>query len=55
MVSYEVYLAIFLNLELEFMERDNLPDAKSYLEKRALDMILENTDLSCVFDQTNSD
>ena len=55
MVSYQVYLSIFLNLELEYMERDNQPDAKTYLEKRCIDMILENTDLSLVFDETNSD
>ena len=49
--AYHVYIATFLNLELENLCLDEAPNATEWLRKRSLEMCLENTALSLVADE----
>ena len=46
-----MHLATFLNLELEHLALDEAPNATEWLQKRSLEMALENTALSLVPDE----
>ena len=46
-----MYIAVFLNLELEHLALDEAPNATEWLQKRALEMCLDNTALSLVPDE----
>ena len=51
MCAYQVYIATFLNLELENLCLDESQTATEWLKKRTLEMALENTALSLIPDE----
>ena len=51
MCAYQIYIATFLNLELEALCLDESQTATEWLQKRSIEMALENTALSLVPDE----